>query len=82
MVDTVAAHPLVTLHWGARSPASPSPRTRRSIATSPRPTGARTLRAGWVVAADGEGRSRVREARRAAAPGLSYEGRYVIADIH
>ena len=41
----------------------------------------RTLRAGWVVAADG-GRSRVREALGLRLQGLSYEGRYVIADIH
>ncbi|MGK5115069.1 FAD-dependent monooxygenase [Geodermatophilus sp. CPCC 205506] len=45
------------------------------------PAGPRVLRASWVVAADGA-RSRVREALGLPLAGTSYEGRYVIADIH
>ena len=80
MVDTVAAHPLVTLHWGARSPASRSPRTRRS-SRSPRPTAcARCGPAGsWPPTAAAAGCARPLGLRL---QGLSYEGRYVIADIH
>ena len=60
MVDTVAAHPLVTLHWGARvtGVTQSADEAVLDVATT---DGVRTLRAGWVVAADG-GRSRVREA--------------------
>jgi 3-(3-hydroxy-phenyl)propionate hydroxylase len=80
MVDTVATHPLVTLHWGAR--VTGVARTAdESILEVTTTDGVRTLRAGWVVAADG-GRSRVREAMGLRLQGLSYEGRYVIADIH
>jgi 3-(3-hydroxy-phenyl)propionate hydroxylase len=80
MVDTVAAHPLVTLHWGARviGVTQSADAAVLDVATA---DGVRTLRAGWVVAADG-GRSRVREALGLRLQGLSYEGRYVIADIH
>jgi 3-(3-hydroxy-phenyl)propionate hydroxylase len=80
MVDTVAAHPLVTLHWGARvtGVTQSADEAVLDVATA---EGVRTLRAGWVVAADG-GRSRVREALGLRLQGLSYEGRYVIADIH
>ena len=39
------------------------------------------MRSSWVVATDGA-RSRVREALGLRMAGTSYEGRYVIADIH
>ncbi|HET6561045.1 MAG TPA: FAD-dependent oxidoreductase [Marmoricola sp.] len=80
MVDTVAAHPLVTLHWGARvtGVTQSEDEVVLEIATA---DGPRTMRAAWVVAADG-GRSPVRDALGLRLQGLSYEGRYVIADIH
>ena len=80
MVDTVAAHPLVTLHWGARVTGVTQSADEASVEVATT-HGVRTLRAGWVVAADG-GRSRMREALGLRLQGLSYEGRYVIADIH
>jgi 3-(3-hydroxy-phenyl)propionate hydroxylase len=80
MADALAAHPLVTLHWGAG--------VARYTATGDEVDlevdtveGPRHLRAGWVVAADG-GRSRMRELTGVRLQGASYEGRYVIADIH
>ncbi|MBA8826524.1 3-(3-hydroxy-phenyl)propionate hydroxylase [Saccharopolyspora lacisalsi] len=45
------------------------------------PEGSRELRARWVIAADGA-RSTVRESLVLRMSGTSYEGRYVIADIH
>ncbi|MGY1622862.1 FAD-dependent monooxygenase [Geodermatophilus sp. SYSU D00965] len=80
MADAVAAHPLITLHWGA-------PVARYTAAGNEvdleveTAEGARHLRASWVVAADG-GRSRMRELTGVRLQGTSYEGRYVIADIH
>lgn len=44
------------------------------------PEGVRTLKAGWLVAADGA-RSAVRQALGLKLQGDSYEGRYLIADI-
>lgn len=44
------------------------------------PEGVRTLKAGWLVAADGA-RSAVRQALGLKLKGDSYEGRYLIADI-
>jgi 3-(3-hydroxy-phenyl)propionate hydroxylase len=80
MADACAAHPLVTLHWGA-----PVARFTENddevdleVETA---AGHRHLRARWVVAADG-GRSRMRELTGVRLQGTSYEGRYVIADIH
>ncbi len=80
MVDTIAAHPLVTLHWGAQvtDVTQSADEVLLEVATV---DGVRTLRAAWVVAADG-GRSRMRDALGLRLQGLSYEGRYVIADIH
>lgn len=80
MADALAVHPLVTLHWGA---AISSYTTRGDEVGLDVDTahGTRHLRAGWVVAADG-GRSRMRELAGAPLQGTSYEGRYVIADIH
>lgn len=80
MVDTVAAHPLVTLHWGAHVSGITQSEDEATLEVTTT-DGVRTLRAAWVVAADG-GRSRMREAMGLRLQGLSYEGRYVIADIH
>ena len=44
------------------------------------PSGAQTVRAGWVVACDG-GRSTVRDQLGLVLEGTQYEGRYVIVDI-
>ena len=57
MVDTVAAHPLVTLHWGARvtGVTQSADEAVLDVATA---DGVRTLRAGWVVAAGAGRRTR------------------------
>lgn len=80
MVDALIAHPLVTLHWGAGvvGCTRTGDQVDLEVATV---AGARHLRARWVVAADG-GRSRMRELTGLRLQGTSYEGRYVIADIH
>ncbi len=82
MVERVAAEPLVQLVWqaavtGVRTDPSGGPVTLQ-VQTA---AGPRTLRAAWVVAADG-GRSTVRELVGLRLNGTSYQGRYVIADIH
>jgi 3-(3-hydroxy-phenyl)propionate hydroxylase len=80
MVDALLAHPLVTLHWGASIAGCTSgdDEVHLDVDTA---DGRRSLRARWVVAADG-GRSRMRELAGLRLQGASYEGRYVIADIH
>lgn len=80
MVDALAVHPLITLHWGAgvTGCAVHGDVVTLEVSTA---EGSRRLRAGWVVAADG-GRSQMRELMGLRLQGLSYEGRYVIADIH
>ncbi|WP_448612771.1 FAD-dependent monooxygenase [Modestobacter sp. URMC 112] len=80
MVDALLAHPLVTLHWGASTTGCTPAGDEVDLAVDT-PGGRRTLRARWVVAADG-GRSRMRELTGQRLQGASYEGRYVIADIH
>ncbi|MHA4851070.1 FAD-dependent monooxygenase [Rhodococcus sp. MSC1_016] len=80
MTEALLAHPLITLHWSARvvGVARAGREVTLDIDTA---FGARTLRACWVVAADG-GRSRMRELAELRLQGNSYEGSYVIADIH
>ncbi len=80
MVDRLAGHPLVTLHWGAPVTACTTEGDEVAV-TVDTVDGPRTLRSSWVVAADG-GRSSVRDLLDLRLQGLSYEGRYVIADIH
>ncbi|GAB3344569.1 FAD-dependent oxidoreductase [Modestobacter lapidis] len=80
MVDALLAHPLITLHWGAGI-AGAIPAGDEVGLLVDTAGGRRTLRARWVVAADG-GRSRMRELTGVRLRGTSYEGRYVIADIH
>jgi 3-(3-hydroxy-phenyl)propionate hydroxylase len=80
MADACAAHPLVTLHWGA--PVARFTEDEDGVDLEVETAaGHRHLRARWVVAADG-GRSRMRELTGVRLQGTSYEGRYVIADIH
>ena len=80
MADALEVHPLVTLHWGAAVTGLAQEDDEATV-TVETADGPRTLRAQWVVAADG-GRSAVRDLVDVALQGTSYEGRYVIADIH
>ena len=80
MVDTIEQNPLITLHWQA--PIAGILRGEDEVTLEvDTAAGKRHLRACWVVAADG-GRSRMRELAGLRLQGTSYEGRYVIADIH
>lgn len=84
MVERIAAEPLIRLLWRvevtgyATTDTAQGPCVTLDVQTV---DGPRTLRAAWVVAADG-GRSRMRELAGLNLQGTSYEGRYVIADIH
>ena len=80
MVDTIEQNPLITLHWQASIAGilRGDDEVTLEIDTA---DGKRHLRARYVVAADG-GRSRMRELAGLRLHGTSYEGRYVIADIH
>ena len=80
MVDHLESDPLVTYLWEVRVNGyiQDEQAVTLQLDTS---AGSRTLRAAWVVAADG-GRSRMRELAGLTLEGTSYEGRYVIADIH
>ncbi|MFD2396013.1 FAD-dependent monooxygenase [Prauserella oleivorans] len=80
MVDALLAHPLVTLHWSAEVTGleQTGEEVRLEVGTA---FGPRTLRARWVVAADG-GRSAMRSLAGLRLEGTSYQGNYVIADIH
>ena len=72
MADTVAAHPLVTLHWGARVTGVTQSMDEAILEVATTADGVRTLRAGWVVAADGGAAGCAR--RRACAPGPQLRG--------
>lgn len=80
MVDTIEQNPLITLHWQASIAGilRGDDEVTLEVDTA---AGKRHLRARYVVAADG-GRSRMRELAGLRLQGTSYEGRYVIADIH
>jgi 3-(3-hydroxy-phenyl)propionate hydroxylase len=80
MADALTTHPLVSLYWGAGISGYTAEGAEVSLEVDTA-HGTRQLRAGWVVAADG-GRSRMRELAGIQLQGTSYEGRYVIADIH
>ncbi len=80
MVDRILADPLVTLAWRAEVVGFHDDGSVVEVGVSTA-EGLRTLRASWVVATDG-GRSRMRELAGLDLEGTSYEGRYVIADIH
>lgn len=80
MVDALLEHPLVTLHWGTE--VSGCARLEDQVVLDVDTTeGSRRLQARWVVAADG-GRSKLRSLNGLRMDGTSYEGNYVIADIH
>ena len=80
MAEAVEADPLITLHWGCEviGLEQGEHAVQLQVTTA---AGPRLLNAAWVVAADG-GRSRLRELMGLRMRGTSYEGRYVIADIH
>ena len=80
MVDTIEKNPLITLHWQASIAGILRGEDEVTLEVDTA-EGKRHLRARWVVAADG-GRSRMRELAGLRLQGTSYEGRYVIADIH
>ncbi|MEN0134047.1 MAG: FAD-dependent monooxygenase [Rhodococcus sp. (in: high G+C Gram-positive bacteria)] len=80
MTDTLLAHPLITFHWS--SSVAGVLRSDEDVTLDVDTVfGTRRLRARWVVAADG-GRSRMRELAGIRLQGNSYQGSYVIADIH
>ncbi|MFC9554657.1 FAD-dependent monooxygenase [Rhodococcus sp. NPDC056960] len=80
MTDTLLEHPLITFHWSSSVAGvlRSDDDVTLDIDTA---FGTRRLRARWVVAADG-GRSRMRELAGIRLQGNSYQGNYVIADIH
>lgn len=80
MVDALASNPLVTLRWAAEVSGveQDAEQVRLTVDTA---FGSRRLRARWVVAADGA-RSRLRKLSGLRMEGDTYEGQYVIADIH
>ncbi|EIF00753.1 FAD-dependent monooxygenase [Saccharomonospora glauca] len=80
MVDALTSNPLVTLHWAAEVSGveQDAEQVRLTVDTA---FGSRRLRARWVVAADGA-RSRLRKLSGLRMEGDTYEGQYVIADIH
>lgn len=80
VVDTIEQNPLITLHWSASIAGILRGEDEVTLEVDTA-FGKRLLRARWVVAADG-GRSRMRDLAGVALQGTSYEGRYVIADIH
>lgn len=80
MTDKLLAHPLVNFHWSS-SIAGIVAGDDEVTLTVDTAFGTRELRAAWVVAADG-GRSKMRELSGIRLQGNSYEGNYVIADIH
>lgn len=79
-VDLIEAEPLITLVWQARVERYTQDGDVVTLEVET-PAGSRTLRASWVVAADG-GKSRMRQIAGVHLNGTSYEGRYVIADLH
>ncbi|MFZ2178963.1 MAG: FAD-dependent monooxygenase [Rhodococcus sp. (in: high G+C Gram-positive bacteria)] len=80
MTDVILEHPLITFHWSS-SIAGVMRSDDEVTLEVDTAFGKRHLRANWVVAADG-GRSRMRELIGIRLKGNSYEGNYVIADIH
>ncbi len=80
LLDALDRHPSVTVHWGA-SVVGLTQSGEVVTLTVDTPQGRREVRSSWVVAADGA-RSSVREQLGLSLTGTSYEGRYVIADIH
>lgn len=80
LVDKVAAEPNISLHWQTRFVGCRQDGDLVTVEVET-PSGTEQLQARWLVAADGA-RSTVRDALGLSLSGTSYEGRYVIADIH
>ncbi len=80
MVDQLQADPLATYLWQVSVTDYTQDEEGVTLHVDT-VEGPRALRAAWVVAADG-GRSRMRALTGVPLEGTSYEGRYVIADIH
>ena len=80
LVDAVERTEGCAVHWQSRVTGCEE-RAGEVLVEVETPGAAREIRADWVVAADGA-RSAVREALGLRLRGTSYEGRYVIADIH
>ncbi len=80
MVDHLEANSLITYLWQVRVNGYLQDEQAVTLQLDTA-AGSRTLRTAWVVASDG-GRSRMRELAGLTLEGTSYEGRYVIADIH
>ncbi|QCX26814.1 FAD-dependent monooxygenase [Nocardioides jishulii] len=81
MVEAIVANPRIQLCWGAAVAGVTQLGDGTVEVQVTSSTGDTTLRTQWLVAADG-GRSAVRDALGLRLQGQSYEGRYVIADIH
>ncbi|MDO8905866.1 FAD-dependent monooxygenase [Hydrogenophaga sp.] len=79
LVDAARQHPLIDLRWGNRVMAVAQDAQSASLEVDT-PEGPYTLRADWLVAADGA-RSAIRSLMELKLEGASYEGRFVIADI-
>jgi 3-(3-hydroxy-phenyl)propionate hydroxylase len=80
LAEAAAAEPLIELRWGHRVEdlVCAADGVQTTIVS---PQGSYPLAARWLVAADGA-RSRVRQTLGLALNGASYEGRYVIVDVH
>lgn len=80
ILDRLSAEPLISLLWQVEVTGVHELEHEVEVQVQT-VDGPRTLRAQWVIAADG-GRSTMRELLGLTLEGTSYEGRYVIADIH
>ncbi|MGP4086230.1 FAD-dependent monooxygenase [Streptomyces sp. KR55] len=80
LLDAVVKDPHIRLHWRSEVTAVTQDDDQVTV-TAQTPEGTRTLRARHLVASDGA-HSAVRKVLGVHLEGTSYEGRYVIADIH
>ncbi|MDA5192459.1 FAD-dependent monooxygenase [Govanella unica] len=80
LIDRVLAEPLIDLRWQNRVTAVTQQDDHVTLEVET-PAGSYRLEADWLVAADGA-RSTVRRQLNLPLQGQSYEGRYLIADIH
>ncbi len=79
LVDAALANPLIEVRWGNRVQSVSQDADAVSLQVDT-PEGPYTLKADWLVAADGA-RSGIRSQLGVKMEGASYEGRFVIADI-
>lgn len=80
LLDAVVTEDRITLHWHSKVTGATQDGDEVTVRAET-PAGERVVRARYLVACDGA-RSAVRKALDAHLEGTSYEGRYVIADIH